>query len=323
MPSVSPGRSDEARRARQRGQRVALCRIDTADPVEALEERARREQHAHAAAGTVSPARQRDRRSAPSRERRRSAGMRSIGVGAARVEAAARPESGPATASSRAIWSQPRQLRVRCAAPSSGAGACRGGAAPRTGRAIDARLDDLAGVHHDHAVGHARDHAEVVRDEQHRPCRRRGAGRAMSARICAWIVTSSAVVGSSAIRRRGPAGHRHGDHHALAHAAGELVRVVVDARSGAGMPTRAHQVDGARRAAARAHAEMHLERPRRSGSPTVAAGSGSSSAPGRSSTRPLAADARACGAGGSQRGRSPSKRDRGRSRAVTWAAAGP
>ena len=45
------------------------------------------------------------------------------------------------------------------------------------------------------------------------------------------MVTSSAVVGSSAIRSVGLAGQRHGDHHALAHAAGELVRIVVERAS--------------------------------------------------------------------------------------------
>ena len=48
-----------------------------------------------------------------------------------------------------------------------------------------------------------------------------------SSMICAWIVTSSAVVGSSAIRIRGRFGERHRDHRALAHAARELVRVAV------------------------------------------------------------------------------------------------
>ena len=43
--------------------------------------------------------------------------------------------------------------------------------------------------------------------------------------ICAWIVTSSAVVASSAISRRGLQGEGDGDHHPLAHAAGELVRI--------------------------------------------------------------------------------------------------
>ena len=55
----------------------------------------------------------------------------------------------------------------------------------------------------------------------------------MSSRICAWIVTSSAVVGSSAISSARLAGERHRDHHALAHAARQLVRVLVDARLGA------------------------------------------------------------------------------------------
>ena len=52
---------------------------------------------------------------------------------------------------------------------------------------------------------------------------------AISSRICAWIVTSSAVVGSSAISTLRVAGERHGDHGALAHAARQLVRVFLDA----------------------------------------------------------------------------------------------
>ena len=61
----------------------------------------------------------------------------------------------------------------------------------------------------------------------------------MRSRICAWIVTSSAVVGSSAISSFGSQRERHRDHHALAHAAREPVRIIVDsARSGDGMRTR-------------------------------------------------------------------------------------
>ena len=48
---------------------------------------------------------------------------------------------------------------------------------------------------------------------------------ASSSRICACTVTSSAVVGSSAISSSRLVGERHGDHHALALAAGELVRI--------------------------------------------------------------------------------------------------
>ena len=57
--------------------------------------------------------------------------------------------------------------------------------------------------------------------------------------ICAWMDTSSAVVGSSATMSLGSAARARRNHHALAHAAGELVRVVIDARSAAGMPVSA------------------------------------------------------------------------------------
>ena len=51
-------------------------------------------------------------------------------------------------------------------------------------------------------------------------------------------MTSSAVVGSSAMTSDGSAGERHRDQHALPHAARELVRVVVArARCGSGMRT--------------------------------------------------------------------------------------
>ena len=58
----------------------------------------------------------------------------------------------------------------------------------------------------------------------------RGAVRALhvgdQARIGGCMVTSSAVVGSSAITRRGLLRKRQGDQHALAHAAGQLMRIL-------------------------------------------------------------------------------------------------
>ena len=46
------------------------------------------------------------------------------------------------------------------------------------------------------------------------------------------MVTSSAVVGSSAMSSVGLVGERHGDHHPLPLAAGELVRIGVEPRFG-------------------------------------------------------------------------------------------
>ena len=62
-------------------------------------------------------------------------------------------------------------------------------------------------------------------------------------RICAWIVTSSAVVGSSAIDQRRPAGERHRDQHALAQAAGELMRIIANPRRGVGNSDGGQQID--------------------------------------------------------------------------------
>ena len=55
---------------------------------------------------------------------------------------------------------------------------------------------------------------------------------------CACTITSSAVVGSSAIDQLGRARERHRDHHALTLTARELVRVVVALAAPAGRPAR-------------------------------------------------------------------------------------
>ena len=78
-------------------------------------------------------------------------------------------------------------------------------------------LDDPAGVHDHDVVGHLGDDAQVVRDEHHAPCPCCSWTDRMSSRICAWMVTSRAVVGSSAMSSLGSHDERHGDHDALAH----------------------------------------------------------------------------------------------------------
>ncbi len=63
-------------------------------------------------------------------------------------------------------------------------------------------LHHARGVENRHIVGILGDHAEIVRYQDDRETEPRLRSRIRS-RICAWIVTSSAVVGSSAISRRG------------------------------------------------------------------------------------------------------------------------
>ena len=106
----------------------------------------------------------------------------------------------------------------------------------------------MRGVHDDDVVGDLGDDAQVVRDRDDRAAEL-ALERFIRSRS-APVVTSSAV----SARRRSEVGvvdERHRDHHALAHAAGELVRVVVDARwSAARDADRLQELDCARLAAA-------------------------------------------------------------------------
>ena len=101
---------------------------------------------------------------------------------------------------------------------------------PRPAQQLLARalLHDLAGVHDGDPVGHHVHHAEIVGDEEH--CRAGGGGE-----VADQLKDLGADGG---VERRGRLvadeearahGHGHGDHHPLLEAAGELVRVGVDA----------------------------------------------------------------------------------------------
>ena len=92
-------------------------------------------------------------------------------------------------------------------------------------------LDDAPGIHHRDAIGGFGDHAHVVGDQHHR-----GAVVAAKAlqqgddlRLDRHVERSGRLVGDDELRVRR---ERQGDHDALAHAAGELVRVMVEAPLG-------------------------------------------------------------------------------------------
>ena len=108
------------------------------------------------------------------------------------------------------------------------------------------------------------DDAEVVGDEQQRPCPISRRSLSISARICAWIVTSRAVVGSSAISSDGLHAERHRDHHALPHAARQLVRIFVDAPPRSGDLHELQHLHCPRRRTRAAEPQMQPRRLRRS-----------------------------------------------------------
>ncbi len=103
-----------------------------------------------------------------------------------------------------------------------------------------AGLDGAAGEHHHHSIGDLGHHAHVVGDEEDR-----------HAFLCLQGLDQVEDLGldRDVERRRGlvcnqelrPAGERHGDHHALAHAARKSVRIIVDARAGGRDPNPVEQ----------------------------------------------------------------------------------
>ena len=84
----------------------------------------------------------------------------------------------------------------------------------------------VAAVHHQHAVGHLGHHAHVVRDEDHAHAHLvlQCAYQLQDLRLDGHVQRRGGFVGD---QQRGLARQRHGDHHALAHAARELVRIAV------------------------------------------------------------------------------------------------
>ena len=98
---------------------------------------------------------------------------------------------------------EPLALAVAAAGSSRAGRRCTDAAARRTAPRTGACSTMRPGIHHGHLVGDLGDDAEVVRDQDHRGAGLAAAASRISSRICAWIVTSSAVVGSSAISSRG------------------------------------------------------------------------------------------------------------------------
>ena len=94
-----------------------------------------------------------------------------------------------------------------------------------------AALDDATRVHDDDVVAHLRNDAEVVRDQQDRhphPLAQLHQ-QLEDLRLDRHVERGRRLVGDDQLR---VACERHRDHHALPHAARELMRVVVEPPSG-------------------------------------------------------------------------------------------
>ena len=89
-------------------------------------------------------------------------------------------------------------------------------------------LDHVAAVHHEDVLAHLGDDAEVVRDHDDGGVQPllQVAHEVEDLRLDRDVERGRRLVGDEQFRI---ARERHGDHDALAHAAGELVRIVVDA----------------------------------------------------------------------------------------------
>src|SRR3954453_14742938 len=121
-----------------------------------------------------------------------------------------------------------------------------------------ARLDDLAGVHDRDAVVDLVDHADVVGDEDqpHPGVPLQVLKQVHDLGLHGDVERRRRLVGGQDARVER---QRPGDHDALAHAAGELVRVVVHPLRSSWDPDAVHQLDGALLGLLAAGAPVHPE----------------------------------------------------------------
>jgi len=122
-----------------------------------------------------------------------------------------------------------------------------------------AALDDAGGVHDVHAVGIARDDAEVVRDDDDRDAEapREILHQLEDLRLDGDVERRRRLVGNEQL---GIAGKADRDHHALAHAAGKLVWVLLEPALGVGDADERQELDGAGLRLLGRHLQVNEER---------------------------------------------------------------
>ena len=106
-------------------------------------------------------------------------------------------------------------------------------------------LDDLSLLHHAYRFGELAHDAEVMGDEQHRHAEPRciSLSSVEDLRLHGDVECGRRLVGDQQV---GLVGERHGDHHALALAAGKLMRIALEPGLGLGNADLGQQLDDAR-----------------------------------------------------------------------------
>ena len=149
------------------------------------------------------------------------------------------------------IGREPPRATPRRGSERSRPRACRDGAGASKSSRTGALLDDAAGVHHRHALARSRATTprSCVISSTAMPSSRWSVREQLEdLRLDRHVERGRRLVGD---QQRGLAGERHRDHHALAHAARELVRILVGAPLGRRDADAREQLDGARARAAR------------------------------------------------------------------------
>ena len=107
---------------------------------------------------------------------------------------------------------------------------------------LGAEFDQVAGVHDGDAIGDVRNDGEIVRDEEHRQSEfvAKVVEQVENLLLDGDIESGGGLVGDEQSRA---VDNGHGDHDALAHASGELVRIAAGALLGVGDGNVAHAFD--------------------------------------------------------------------------------
>ena len=120
-------------------------------------------------------------------------------------------------------------------------------------------LHDLAAVHHHGAVGNARHYAQIVGDvhDRHAQLVSQFAHQLQDLCLDGHVQRGGGLVGNQHL---GVAGQGDGNHHALAHAPGKLVRIVLEAALGIGDAHQLQQLLGALAGSRLVHVHMLAQR---------------------------------------------------------------